>query len=79
MESYGLQGQWSKRIVLKQNLPPPVQKELNEFLSKRKTAAGATIYKDCKTLLLKLHGPKLEATFKAAQNLVMTGTPSQTA
>ena len=70
METYGVTAQWSKRVVLENNLPVTVQKELNELLSKRKTAAGDTIYKQCKTMLLKLHGPKEDEDFKKAQNLV---------
>ena len=60
MESYGVQKQCSKRVVLEQNLPSDVQNELNEHLKLRKSAAPADIYKKCKTLLLKLHGPKEE-------------------
>ena len=45
METFGVSAQWSKRVVLENNLPVEVQKELNELLAKRKTAAGDTIYK----------------------------------
>ena len=79
MESYGVEAQWSKRIVLERNLPVEVQSQLNELFDKRKTAAGAAIYKECKTLLLKLYGPKPDDSFRQAQAVVMTDTPSKAA
>ena len=79
MESYGVLAQWSKRVVLENNLPQDVQNDLNELLAVRKSKASTTIYKECKTLLLKLRGPKEEETFKAAQNLVLTDKPSSAA
>ena len=79
MESYGIKAQWSKRIVLEANLPRLIQKDLSELLNKRKTAAGDSIYKECKTMLLALHGPKGDEDFQLAMDLVMTGTPSQAA
>ena len=79
METYGVASQWSKRIVLENNLPPKVENELNDLFQKRKTVAGASIYLECKTLLLKKHGKKPEDDVKKAMKLVMTDTPSEAA
>ena len=79
MESYGIQSQWNKRIVLEQNLPSHIQDKMNSLFEKRKTEAGPTIYKELKTMLLKLHGPKEDANFKLAMSMVMTENPSTTA
>ena len=79
METYGVASQWSKRIVFENNLPDHINNELSEFLLKSKDEAGATIYKEMKALFIKNHGPDPEEMVRKAQNLVMTGTPSQTA
>ena len=78
MESYGVASQWSKRIVLEENLPPKVQDDII-FFDKAKAEASATIYKDAKALLLKIHGPKPDADYKKFQTLEMSDTPSLTA
>ena len=49
------------------------------MLDRRKRAAGNLIYYECKTTLLKIHGPRPDASFKKAQTMVMVGTPSETA
>ena len=77
METFGVQSQWSKRIILENNLPVSVQDDLDNLLSKRKDKAGEKIYKEVKTLLLKIHGPKPTDDFKLAKSLQMTSTPSQ--
>ena len=78
MESYAVNSQWSKRIVIGNNLPDKIQDEI-PLLNKRKAEAGNTIYKDIKMALLKLHGPKPDADYRTALNLVMTDTPSHCA
>ena len=80
METYGVTSQWSKRVVIENNLPMVVQDDLNDLLEKGKAEAGATIYKEkIKTKLLKKHSPKEDADFRKAQKLVMTDKPSTTA
>ena len=82
MESYGVASQWSKRIVLENNLPSRVQDDLNSLLQLRKAEAATkkpNIYKDVKTMLLKIHGPKPHVNYRKALTLVATGPPSHTA
>ena len=81
MTTYNIQSQWNKRVILENNLPPLVADDLDNLfgLDKSELKADQKIYKELKTLLLKIHGPRPESDFKKAQTLVMVGTPSQTA
>ena len=78
-EAYGINSQWTKRMLLELALPSNLGNSLGTLFKKRKTAAGDQIYYECKQLLLKIHGPNPDANFKLALSLVMTGPPSTAA
>ena len=75
----GVKSQWMKRIVLQRLLPKKVAKNVKGLLSKSKTEAGNTIYKDIKDRLLQIMGPKEQDLYRKASSLVMVDTPSQLA
>ena len=79
MEWAGIRSQWTKRQALTRNLPPEIMAEVKGLLKKNKTAAGNTCYKDVKTKLLSLFGPKKEEAYYKAAKLVLVGKPSQLA
>ena len=62
--------------MLEQNLPSELNSTIKDLLIKEESEA-TTVYKDCKTRILKFHGPKPEHNVALAQGLVMTGLPSQ--
>ena len=76
LEFAGVKSQWLKRICLENLLPPDYSTCIKDLLAKKKTGAGNTIYFECKTRLLKVHGKKPETNFIEAQNMVLTDLPS---
>ena len=79
METGGIGSQWTKRLVLEAALPPQLHNDLDDLFDKRKEECGQ-IYKECKALLLKIHGPRPDRDLKLALQMTqLEGTPSQTA
>ena len=76
MELIQVKSQWTKRIILSNNLPREVKAEVKEILKKPKSAAPVNIYKGLKSKLLELFGPNEEDAFEKAAQLVLTGKPS---
>ena len=79
MQVTSVKKQWTKRLVLSNNLPAHIQQEVKPLLRMQETAAGATAYKALKDRLLKIFGPKKEAAMQKALGLTLTTTPSQLA
>ena len=76
LEFCQVKSQWLKRVCLENMLPADLCECMNDLLQKDKSEAGATIYKECKERLLKVHGPKPEEEFTKAMSMVLTGLPS---
>merc|ERR1711989_81483 len=74
MATFNIKSQWNKRIVLETNLPPDIVDEMDSLFAKEQSEIGEEelIYKQLKTMLVKLHGPKKDADFKVARNFVLT-------
>ena len=79
LEFCGVKSQWLKRVCLENMLPATYCECIGELFEKEKSEAGETIYKECKTQLLKVHGPRAEDDFGKAQTMVLTGLPSDAA
>ena len=79
MEICGIKSQWIKRIVLQRLLPKKVAMNVKGLLSKSKTEAGNSIYKDIKDRILQILGPKEQDMYRKATSLVMVDSPSQLA
>ena len=53
--------------------------DIQDLLSKGKSTAGATPYKDVKTRIVEIYGQRPEDVYKVAKDLMLTGKPSQLA
>ena len=76
MKKYGINRQWDKKNAIKSVLPEDVIEELKPLLRLTEAEAGDTIYKDVKTELLSIYGPKQTDAFRKAMALRLTGRPS---
>ena len=76
LEFAGVRSQWLKRLCLENILPEDIAHACKDLFCLAKTEAGDEIYKQCKTRLLTVFGPKPEEDYLKAQSLVMTGLPS---
>ena len=72
-----VKSQWLKRCVLVKNLPPKIQADVMSLLSLKKSEAGASIYKQIKDEILRIHAPDCAENFKKALGRVLVGLPSQ--
>ena len=77
MQMAGINKQWLKRSVLKRNLPVKQKEDVKAFLTLQQTEAGAHIYLDIKTELLRLYAPKPQESYRKALSRSMVGLPSQ--
>ena len=76
MKKYGINSQWEKKGAIVPLLPDEIRDEVKPLLRLTQTEAGDSIYKDVKTEILALYGPREEDAFKKAIALKMTGKPS---
>ena len=77
MKKFGINRQWSKKDAIVPLLPDEVVEELKPILRLSEDEAGALIYKDLKTEILSLYGPREEDAFKKAMALRLgSGRPS---
>ena len=72
-----IKSQWMKRTVLQRNLPIKQREDVKSYLTLTQAEAGNAIYKDIKTELLRIYGPKPEDSYCKALSRVLTGLPSQ--
>ena len=75
MQCKDISAQKSKKVVLVSNLPPEVRLTCKQLLLK--PDPGPTPYKDLKTLILKVYGPKETEALDKAEALRLTDLPSQ--
>ena len=76
MKKHGINKQWDKKNALVTVLPAEIIEECKPILRLSEEEAGAQVYKDLKTEILSLYGPREEDAFKKAIALKMTGKPS---
>ena len=76
MATAGTKKQWSKRLILQRHLPQYVWDETKDLLRKTEPQAGDSTYKDLKTRVIRLFGPKEDELFEKAAALTMTSKPS---
>ena len=76
MKKYGINEQWSKKNAILSCLPAEVIDECKPILRLTETEAGDHIYKDLKTEIISLYGPRDEDVFQQAMSLRLTGKPS---
>ena len=76
MKKYGINMQWDKKNSIVPLLPDEVVQECKPILRLTEEEAGTSIYKDLKTEIMSLYGPRQEDIFKKASALKMTGKPS---
>ena len=79
MQCAGVTKQWTKRLVLSNNLPMSVQNEVKNLLRLQEDAAGTTPYKTVKDRIIKIYGPKKEKAITTVLGLTLTTTLSQLA
>lgn len=76
MKKFGINKQWDKKDAIIPLLPESIVEECMPILRLTQEEAGDSIYKDLKTEIISLYGPKDEDAFKKAMELKMTSTPS---
>ena len=76
MRKFGINKQWDKKDSIIPLLPDKIVEECKPILRLSQDEAGESIYKDLKTEILSLYGPREEDAFKKAIALKMTGSPS---
>ena len=77
MKKFGINRQWDKKNALATMLPADITEEVKPILRLTQDEAGDTIYKDLKTEIISLFGPREEDAFKKAMALrIGTGRPS---
>ena len=69
--------QWLKKTILQRNLPNKQKEDVKELLTLPKTQAGASIYLDIKTELIRIYAPKPQDAYQKALTRAMVGLPSQ--
>ena len=77
MKKFGINSQWEKKNAVASMLPPEVTEEVKPILRLTQAEAGEFIYKDLKTEIMSIYGPKEEDAFKKARSLKLgSGRPS---
>ena len=76
MKKFGINKQWDKKNSIIPCLPQEVIEECKPILRLTEAEAGDQIYKQLKTEIMSLFGPKDEDAFKSAMALKLTGRPS---
>ena len=69
MKKFGINRQWDKKNALATMLPADITEEVKPILRLTQDEAGDTIYKDLKTEIISLFGPREEDAFKKAMAL----------
>ena len=77
MEMATINRQWLKKSVLQRNLPLKIKEDVMGFLSLQKGEAGAHIYLDIKSELIRIYAPKPQDAYNKALGRTMVGLPSQ--
>ena len=77
MDMAAIKSQWMKKTVLQRNLPNKQKEDVKAFLLLQKAEAGATIYYDIKTELVRIYAKKPQDSYKQALTRTMVGLPSQ--
>ena len=72
-----VKSQWLKKTILQRNLPNRQKEDVKSYLVLTKAEAGNAIYKEIKTELLRLYGPKPADSYCKALSRTMVGLPSQ--
>ena len=72
-----VKSQWLKKTVLQRNLPLKQKEDVKSYLTLQKAEAGANIYFDIKTELIRIYAPKPSDSYRKALTRTMTGLPSQ--
>ena len=76
MKKFGINRQWDKKDAIIPLLPESIVEECMPILRLTQEEAGDQVFKDLKTEIISLYGPKDEDAFQKAMALKMTGTPS---
>ena len=76
LRKFGINSQWEKKDALVTVLPAEIIEEVKPILRLDESEQGPHIYKDLKTEIIQLYGPKPEEAFKKAMALKMSGKPS---
>ena len=76
MRKFGINRQWDKKDSIIPLLPEEIVDELKPLLRLTQAEAGENIYKDVKTEIVALYGPREEDAFKKAIALKITDKPS---
>ena len=77
MEVANIHSQWLKKTVLQRNLPVKQKEDVKSYLTLQKADAGANIYLDIKTALIRIYAPKPQDSYRKALSRTMVGLPSQ--
>ena len=77
MEVALIGSQWLKKTVLQRNLPVKQKEDVKSFLTLQKADAGAHIYFDIKSALIRIYAPKPQDSYRKALTRAMIGLPSQ--
>ena len=76
LKKYGINRQWDKKDAIVPLLPEEVVDEIKPLLRLTQAEVSDHIYKDIKTEIISLYGPREEDAFKKAMALKMSGKPS---
>ena len=79
MTANGVKKNYTKFQVLSSIIPTKVQDQVKKILKKKETDLAGTGYKQLKTAIIKIFGPREEADYDRAMSRVLTETPSQLA
>ena len=69
--------QWLKKTILQRNLPNKQKEDVKSYLSMSRNEAGAAIYYNIKSELIRIYAPKPGDAYKKALQRQLVGLPSQ--